>query len=59
MTIFKMFKILISGKYSSICHEGIWVTDNDNIAVNMPSDLCVALLPMSLAHNALATVAAS
>lgn len=54
-----MFKILIRGKHSSIGHESIWVTDIDNNAVNMPSDPCAALLPMSLAHNALATVAAS
>lgn len=59
MTIFRRLKILIMGEYSSICQEGVWVTGTENTAVNMPSNPCVVLLPMSLAHNALATVAAS
>jgi len=52
MTIFRRLKILIRGKYSSICQEGIQVTGTENTAVNMPSDPCVVLLPMSLARNA-------
>jgi hypothetical protein len=59
MTIFRRLKILIRSKYSLICQEGVWVTDTDNTALNMPSNPCVVLLPRSLAHNVLATVAAS